>query len=79
MTLSKREDPMFRYLLRTVRRVLAALRDALPLEPPQDPYARVRVPRRRGPGGRYDAVALAEPEEQPVVRAVSGSERPRTK
>jgi len=30
---------------------------------PEDPYARVRVPVRRGPPGRAAAVALEEPEE----------------
>ncbi len=30
---------------------------------PQDLYARVRVPLRRGPGGRSSAVALEEPPE----------------
>ena len=30
---------------------------------PQDPYARVRVPVRRGPSGRSSAVALEEPAE----------------
>jgi len=41
----------------------------LPPEPPEDPYADVREPRRRGPGGKSTAVALAEPEEWPVARA----------
>jgi hypothetical protein len=30
---------------------------------PQDPYAGVRVPLKRGPHGRSSPVALAEPEE----------------
>lgn len=29
---------------------------------PQDPYARVRAPLKKGPGGRSAAVALEEPE-----------------
>ena len=29
----------------------------------QDPYARVRVPVRKGPGGRSAAVALKEPDK----------------
>lgn len=29
----------------------------------RDPYARVRVPVRKGPGGRSTAVALKEPNE----------------
>jgi hypothetical protein len=28
----------------------------------RDPYARVRVPMRKGPGGRHGAVALKEPD-----------------
>jgi len=28
----------------------------------RDPYARVRVPVRKGPGGRHGAVALKEPD-----------------
>jgi hypothetical protein len=36
---------------------------------PQDPYAGVRVPLKRGPQGRSSAVALAEPEESRPVRA----------
>jgi hypothetical protein len=31
---------------------------------PLDPYAYVRAPLRRGPGGRGASVALEEPEEQ---------------
>jgi hypothetical protein len=30
---------------------------------PQDPYAGVRVPLKRGPHGKSSAVALAEPDE----------------
>jgi hypothetical protein len=30
--------------------------------PSQDPYARVREPRRRGPAGRQSAIAVMEPE-----------------
>ena len=36
---------------------------------PQDPYAGVRAPLRRGPQGRSSAVALVEPEEPKTVRA----------
>ena len=36
---------------------------------PQDPYAGVRVPLKRGPHGRSSAVALAEPEDSGSVRA----------
>ena len=30
---------------------------------PRDPYARVRVPVRKGPGGRSASVALKEPKD----------------
>jgi len=54
-----------------IRRAIAALLNRLrPFRPPQDPYAAVREPRRRNPGGRTSAVALAEPEPQRRVRAV---------
>ena len=38
---------------------------------PLDPYAYVRQPLRRGPGGRGAAVALEEPEE-PGMLGMSG-------
>jgi len=41
----------------------------LPPESPEDPYADVREPRRRGPGGRSTSAAIAEPEERSFVRA----------
>ena len=44
-----------------------------PLEPPPEPYARVRVPRRSGPGGRNAAVAIAEPADHENVSAVTRS------
>jgi hypothetical protein len=57
-----------------VRRVVAALRNRLrPFSPPQEPYAGVREPRGRNPGGRSSAVALAEPEPRKRVRAVGAS------
>jgi hypothetical protein len=43
--------------------------DALPPPLPEDPYVGVREPRKRGPGGRSAAVALAEPDEPGTVRA----------
>jgi GrpB-like predicted nucleotidyltransferase (UPF0157 family) len=43
---------------------IRALRRLLKRKPDeQDPYARVRVPVRKGPGGRSAAVALKEPNE----------------
>ena len=40
-----------------------------PFDAPEDPYARVREPRRHGPGGRSAAVAVEEPEPPAAVRA----------
>lgn len=37
--------------------------------PPGDPYAHVREPRRRGPGGRHSAVAVMEPEPDQSIDA----------
>jgi hypothetical protein len=55
-----------------VRRVVRALLDRR--RPPEDPYAAVREPRRRNPGGRSSAIALEEPEAWTRVRAVGTSE-----
>jgi len=41
--------------------------------PPPDPEAPVGVPRRRAPGGRSSAAAVAEPETPNLVRAVGTS------
>jgi hypothetical protein len=41
----------------------------LPPAAPDDPHVGVREPRKRGPGGKSSAVALAEPAEERVVRA----------
>jgi hypothetical protein len=58
-----------------VRRLIAALlHGRRPFSPPEDPYAAVREPRRRNPGGRSSAIALAEPEAPTRVRAVGTSE-----
>ena len=43
-------------MLAKLRRFLTRNRD------PQEPYAGVRQPLRRGPGGRGAAAALAEPD-----------------
>ena len=52
--------------LPTLKRLLNRLLRRDPAEP-QDPYARVPVPLRRGPGGRSSAVALEEPPEPKAV------------
>ena len=44
-----------------------------PSEPSSDPFAGVREPRRRKPGGRSSGVALMEPEPSEVVRAIGCS------
>ena len=62
-----------------VRRMVADLLNRLwPSSPPEDPYAAVREPRRRNPGGRSSAMALAEPEPQRTVWAAGRAEPPRT-
>jgi hypothetical protein len=48
---------LFSKLLETIRRLLGKNPE------PQDPYAGVRVPLRRGPNGRHAAVAMQEPDE----------------
>jgi hypothetical protein len=54
-----------------IRRLTVALQHRRrPFGPPEDPYAAVREPRRRNPGGRSCAIALAEPEARTFVRAV---------
>ena len=55
-------------LLPALRQLMRRLLRRDPAEP-QDPYARVRVPLRRGPGGRSSAVALEEPPETKPIRA----------
>jgi hypothetical protein len=66
---------MFQYLRRLATRLLG--RRNWPggpfAEPPYDPDAPVREPRRRGPDGRNTAVAVAEPEDREPTRAVGRS------
>lgn len=58
-------------LINSGRRVLAALlQQRGPADPPADPYAAVREPHHRGPGGRGSAVAVAEPEPRQDALAV---------
>ena len=58
-----------------IRRMVAAfLNRHRPFSPPDDPYASVREPLRRGPGGRSSAIALAEPEPARRLGAVSTTE-----
>jgi hypothetical protein len=60
---------MLAYLKTLALRVLRRGLRGLPPLPPDDPYVGVREPRRRSPGGRSSAVALAEPAEERVTRA----------
>jgi len=55
-------------LLQALRQLMRRLLRRDPAEP-QDPYARVQVPVRRGPGGRSSAVALEEPPETKLTNA----------
>jgi hypothetical protein len=42
-------------------------------DPPQDPFAGIRVPRGGRPAGRGSTIAVDEPQPDQFVRAVSGS------
>jgi hypothetical protein len=57
-----------------LRRALAALGD---WEPPADPFIPVREPKRRAPGDRGAAVAVAEPNPPVFVSAVAHPVRDR--
>jgi hypothetical protein len=60
-----------RFMFQFVRRLVAALLNRRrPFGPLEDPYAGVREPRPRKPGGRSSAIALAEPDPPKLVRAV---------
>ena len=51
-------------MLRPFHRLGQILQKLLRRDPePQDPYAFIGVPLRKGPSGRSSAVALAEPDE----------------
>ena len=64
---------MFSYLMALAARL--AWRDfgGLPPEPPEDPFADIREPRRSGPGGKSATVAVAEPDEPQLVQVKSRS------
>jgi hypothetical protein len=55
-----------------LRQLAARLAGRLPFfpGPSEDPFAGVRAPLKRGPGGRNSGVALSEPEADQVVGAV---------
>lgn len=54
-----------------LKQLAALLKGRLPplSGPPGDPYAHVREPRKRGPGGRHSAVAVVEPEPDRLIDA----------
>ena len=58
---------MFGFFRRLVRALFARPR---PSDPPLDPYAAVREPRRGRPTGGSSAIALAEPRPDDRVHAV---------
>jgi hypothetical protein len=61
-------------MIELIRRMVAALLHRFrPFNPPEDPYAAVREPRRPNPSGRSSAVAVAEPELPIQVRAIGAS------
>ncbi len=61
---------MFTYLRRLAALIMRRPGPFHPFNPPSDPYAAVRQPRRGGPGGRSSAVALSEPDPPSTVHAV---------
>ena len=62
------DNRMLTYLKALAARLKRRVTDLLP--PSEDPSVGVREPRRRGPGGRSSAVAVAEPSEPSNVRAI---------
>jgi len=65
---------MLDYLRALASRVFGRRFDTF-LPPAEDPYAGVRVPRGRGPGGRSSAVAVEEPREPAHTRAHGADRR----
>jgi hypothetical protein len=59
---------MFELLKRLAARLVG--RRPPPSGPRQNPYAGVREPRKRGPGGRNASVAAMEPEPDQSVSAM---------
>ena len=58
-----------------LKRLAEMMRNWRPPDPgsDRDPYARVREPRRGGPGGRAAAAAVPEPDPETRVCAVGRS------
>lgn len=64
-----KDAPMFQRVKELAARLLGRL-PPLPPQwpgPPEDPYAGVRQPKHRRPGGRSSAVAVREPESDQAV------------
>jgi hypothetical protein len=66
---------MFELLKRLAARLVGQRPPVVGRRPPssgpaQDPYAGVREPRKRGPGGRNASVAVMEPEPDQSVSAI---------
>jgi len=51
------------------RLIVMMLRPHAPAEPAEDPLAEVPVSRKRGPKGRFGAVAVAEPDDDEISDA----------
>jgi hypothetical protein len=62
---------MLNYLRRLAAGFLQRRWPFHPFNPPSDPYAAVREPRRLSPGGRSSAVALEEPPPSGTVSAIA--------
>lgn len=60
---------MFSYLKALAARLGWRQPGGWPPALPEDPFAGVRVPKKRGPGGRSAAIALAEPDEPRLLCA----------
>ena len=59
---------MFRVMQQMIARLFG--RRPAPRDPSDDPYAGVRHPRTRRPGGRSSAVAVEEPDPDGIVQAL---------
>jgi hypothetical protein len=63
-------EPMFLRLKQLAARLVGRWPQLPPSSwdaPPEDPYAGVREPKHRRPGGRSSAVAVREPESDQAV------------
>jgi hypothetical protein len=65
---------MLKSLERVFRKILESFRDEGPSDP-REPEPGVRVPKRPRPSDRRSAVALAEPDDRDMVRALASKRR----